>query len=154
MSQRPIVLMLMLAIPFTFTSLSIAGAPAEIATAKNQAGDRAAQLEQLYAEYWEASLKRSPLRATQVGDTRYNDLLPNTFTSEYRDQGLEFSRQWLAKAEKIGGAELNGQALLSYNIFVRDLKNDSPRRFLKYRNLFAAQAGRIEFSQSPPYPGS
>lgn len=147
MSQRRIVLVLMLAIPFTFTSLSIAGAPAEIATAKNQAGDRAAQLEQLYAEYWEASLKRSPLRATQVGDTRYNDLLPNTFTSEYRDQGLEFSRQWLAKAEKIGDAELNGQALLSYNIFVRDLKNNiEGERFQDWKmplNQFRNVAGNF-----------
>lgn len=37
------------------------------------ANQRAAQL---YADYWEASLALSPLNATFVGDTRFNDQLP------------------------------------------------------------------------------
>ncbi len=147
MSQRSLVLALMLAIPFTFASISAGTASAETVAVKNQAEDKAAQLEQLYVEYWQASLKRSPLRATQVGDTRYNDLLPNTFTQEYRDQGLEFSRQWLKKAEKIGAAGLNGQALLSYNIFVRDLKNNiEGERFQDWKmplNQFRNVAGNF-----------
>jgi len=122
MSQRPLALALMLAIPFAFVHGPVQAASVQ-AAAKSPMSDKSVQLEQLYGDYWEASLKRSPLRATQVGDTRYNDLLPNTFTKKYRDESLEFSRQWLAKAEKIGAGELSGQALLSYNIFVRDLKN-------------------------------
>ncbi len=122
MSQRPLALALMLAIPFALVH-GPADAASVQAVGKNHASDKAVQLEQLYVDYWEASLKRSPLRATQVGDSRYNDLLPDTFTREYRDESLAFSKQWLVKAEKIGAKELSGQALLSYNIFVRDLKN-------------------------------
>ena len=147
MSQRPLVLALMLAIPFTLASLPTEAATGVASAAKNHVGDKAAQLEQLYAEYWEASLKRSPLRATQVGDTRYNDLLPNTFTREYRDEGLAFSRHWLAKAEKIGAEKLSGQALLSYNIFVRDLKNNiEGERFQDWKmplNQFRNVAGNF-----------
>ena len=147
MSQRPLVLALMLAIPFTLASISAESAPAAEIAAENQAGDKVAQLELLYVDYWEASLKRSPLRATQVGDTRYNDLLPNTFTREYRDEGLAFSRHWLAKAEKIGAEKLSGQALLSYNIFVRDLKNNiEGERFQDWKmplNQFRNVAGNF-----------
>ncbi len=146
MSQRPLVLALMLAIPFLIT-VTPADAATVQSTGKNQAGDKAAQLEQLYADYWEASLKRSPLRATQVGDTRFNDLLPNTFTQKYRDEGLAFAKQWLAKAEKIDSSGLSGQALLSYNIFVRDLKsNIEGERFQDWKmplNQFRNVAGNF-----------
>ena len=61
MSQRPLALALMLAIPFSL-AFSPADA-AEVQTAgKNLAAEKAVQLEQLYADYWEASLERSPLR--------------------------------------------------------------------------------------------
>ena len=146
MSQRPLVLALMLAIPFLIT-VTPADAATVQSTGKNQAGDKAAQLEQLYADYWEASLKCSPLRATQVGDTRFNDLLPNTFTQKYRDEGLAFAKQWLAKAEKIDSSGLSGQALLSYNIFVRDLKsNIEGERFQDWKmplNQFRNVAGNF-----------
>lgn len=146
MSKRPLVLALMLAIPFSLTLASTDAAAVQSA-GKNHAGDKAAQLEQLYADYWEASLKRSPLRATQVGDTRYNDLLPNTFTQKYRDEGLAFAKQWLAKAEKIDSSGLSGQALLSYNIFVRDLKNNiEGERFQDWKmplNQFRNVAGNF-----------
>jgi len=146
MSQRPLVLALMLAIPFSL-AFAPADAAAMQAAGKNQAGEKAEQLEQLYTDYWEASLKRSPLRATQVGDTRYNDLLPNTFTQKYRDEGLAFAKLWLAKAEKIDSSGLSGQALLSYNIFVRDLKNNiEGERFQDWKmplNQFRNVAGNF-----------
>lgn len=86
------------------------------------APDRAPQLQQLYADYWEASLALNPLGATFVGDSRYNDQLPDFFSAAYREQTQAFSREWLSKAEAIGSAGLGGQDLLSYEIFVRDLK--------------------------------
>lgn len=88
------------------------------------APDRAPQLQQLYADYWEASLALNPLGATFVGDSRYNDQLPDFFSAAYREQTQAFSREWLAKAEAIGSTGLAGQELLSYEIFVRDLKSE------------------------------
>ena len=86
-----------------------------------QSSAKSAQLDKLYADFWEESLKLNPLQATFVGDPRYNDQLPNVLSPDYRAQTHTFNTQWLAKAKAIGSDGLSGQALLSYDIFVRDL---------------------------------
>jgi uncharacterized protein (DUF885 family) len=83
---------------------------------------KAQQLDRLYAEYWEEVLKLNPITATFIGDPRYNDQLPNFLTAEMRAKGEAFDRKWLAKIEAIGPDGLDGQARLSYDIFVRDRK--------------------------------
>src|SRR6185503_10452321 len=54
------------------------------------ASGRARQLVALYAEYWEENLKLNPLQATQIGDPRYNDQLPNSLSPEYRERLRDF----------------------------------------------------------------
>jgi len=81
--------------------------------------DKAAQLDKLYADFWEASLKLNPVNATYVGDARYNDQLPNFLSKDYIDQSNRFNEEWLAKAKAIGSDGLTGQALLSYKIFLQ-----------------------------------
>jgi len=83
---------------------------------------KAAQLERLYDEYWDASMRLNPLQATFQGDSRYNDQLPNILSAAYRQQSHDFTVQWLGKIEKIGQDGLSGQDLLSYEIFVRDAR--------------------------------
>src|SRR5690606_35753838 len=39
--------------------------------------DKAAQLNRIYDEYWDASMRLNPLQATFQGDARFNDQLPN-----------------------------------------------------------------------------
>jgi uncharacterized protein (DUF885 family) len=90
---------------------SIAGAPAR---------GRAQQLASLYDEYWEENLKLNPLQATQIGDPRYNDQLPNAQSPEHRARVREFRRRFLERAKAIGADGLAGQDRLSYDIFVRD----------------------------------
>ncbi len=80
----------------------------------------AAQLEQLYNEFWEAALEFNPIQATFVGDARYNDRLPNFLSAEFRKQGHDFDQQWLDKISAIDASALDGQARLSYDIFVRE----------------------------------
>ena len=92
-------------------------AAADIAT------DKARRLEALYAEYWEELLELNPLQATFQGDPRYNDRLPNFLSEDYRDRSEAFTREWLEKIEAVGPEGLQGQALLSYEIFVRDARN-------------------------------
>ena len=92
-------------------------AAADIAT------DKARRLEALYAEYWEELLELNPLQATFQGDPRYNDRLPNFLSEDYRDRSDAFTREWLEKIEAVGPEGLQGQALLSYEIFVRDARN-------------------------------
>ncbi|WP_084087060.1 DUF885 domain-containing protein [Aerolutibacter daejeonensis] len=97
--------------------------PSATATAQvAPAQDKAARLNALYDQYWEEQLKLNPLAATFQGDPRYNDQLPNFFSAEYRAQGRAFTERWLRTVESVGSEGLEGQDLLSYEIFVRDAK--------------------------------
>jgi uncharacterized protein (DUF885 family) len=81
---------------------------------------KSAQLNRLYQDYWEASLKLNPVQATLQGDLRYSDQLPNYLSAEYRRQAHDFTTEWLRKVEAIGPEGLEGQDLLSYQIFIDD----------------------------------
>ncbi len=87
------------------------------------AQDKAAQLNRLYEEYWDASLRLNPLQATFQGDHRHGGYLPNFLSAAYRQQVHEFTSDWLARAEAIGEDGLAGQDLLSYRIFVREARS-------------------------------
>ena len=97
-----------------------AAAPARQPLVRQQT--KAAQLERIYDEYWDASMRLNPLQATFQGDARHNDQLPNILSPAYRQQSHDFTEQWLGKVEKIGPDGLTGQDLLSYQIFVRDAR--------------------------------
>ena len=72
------------------------------------------QLERLYDEYWDASMRLNPLQATFQGEPRYNDQLPNILSAAWRQQSHDFTTHWLGKVEKLGSDGLQGQDLLSY----------------------------------------
>lgn len=91
--------------------------------AKPDATAVAQQLEGLYEEFWEEQLKLNPVQATFVGDARYNDQLPNFLSPEFRQQAHDFTQKWLDRVAAIDGSVLDGQARLSYDIFLRDLRN-------------------------------
>ena len=96
-----------------------ADASASAMQAAAPASDKAAQLDKLYADFWEATLKFNPVQATYVGDPRYNDQLPNFLSADYIAKTHTFNVEWLARAKAIGSAGLGGQALLSYDMFVK-----------------------------------
>lgn len=79
--------------------------------------DRAAQLEELYEQFFEASLERNPVRATYIGDHRWSDRWPNTLSEEYREAEEAFQREWLKRLRAVGSDGLDGQDLISYRIF-------------------------------------
>ena len=81
----------------------------------------AAELDALYEEYFEEGLKLNPIQATFIGDPRYNDQLPNFLSAEYRQQQHDYNQKYLDRAKAIDPSTLDGQARLSYDIFVRDL---------------------------------
>lgn len=85
---------------------------------------RAAQLDALYESYFEDNLRLNPLQATQIGDRRYNDRMPNTMTAEFRAQTRQLNADYLARAETIGADGLVGQDLLSWQLFVDKRKGD------------------------------
>ena len=85
---------------------------------------KAAQLQTLYEDWFEQDLLLNPLKATQIGDPRYNDRLPNQLSAEYREQGRVLNSDFLARAKALGDAGLQGQELLSFQLFVRELEGE------------------------------
>ena len=81
---------------------------------------KAERLNTLYAEYWEEFLKLNPIQATFQGDHRYDDQLPDFGSKAFREQQHEFTKRWLDRVKAVGAEGLEGQDLLSYEIFVRD----------------------------------
>jgi uncharacterized protein (DUF885 family) len=55
-----------------------------------EAPQNAMSLDSLFKQYHEERLKLFPIDATYSGDNRYNDLLPNTLTANYRQQINDF----------------------------------------------------------------
>jgi uncharacterized protein (DUF885 family) len=101
------------------SSTPAAAGPAH-GTATDDPALRAAELEALFAAYWEQHLERNPLAATFQGDPRYNDRLPNYLGAEFREQEQAFRRDWLARVEALPAEGLPDTARLSREIFIRD----------------------------------
>ncbi|KAF1721124.1 DUF885 domain-containing protein [Pseudoxanthomonas wuyuanensis] len=120
----PVLLTLAIALALPVASASLPARAADAASTQAPASTKAAQLNQLYAQYWEESLELNPLRATFQGDPRYNDRLPNFLSADYRQQSHEFTAGWLEKIEAVGADGLGGQDLLSYEIFVEKAKRE------------------------------
>lgn len=84
----------------------------------------AATLQQLFAEYWEENLALNPLSATYVGDSRYNDRLPNFLHAEERARQLAFAQRWRARVGAIDTAALGEQDQLSVALLLRKLDEE------------------------------
>lgn len=128
MSPRPLLLPLALSLALASTACATAPAVTDTsasspATAPVPAADKAAQLDKLYAEYWEEVLKMNPIQATFQGDPRYNDQLPDMYSKAFRDESRAFTQRWLGRVEAIGSDGLSGQDLISYEIFVSEAKD-------------------------------
>ncbi len=99
-------------------------ARAPAASTETTAEDKAERLDALYARYWEEMLALNPLAATYQGDPRYNDQLPNFLSPEYIEKSRAFTRRWLETVQAVGAEGLQGQDLLSYQIFVRNAQEE------------------------------
>src|SRR3954471_17949948 len=90
--------------------------------------DPVADLNAMYADFWEENLKLNPLTATQAGDPRYNAELPNIFAPDYRAQLQTFHQKYLDRAHAIVGAggekQLTGQDRLSFDIFTLNRESE------------------------------
>lgn len=125
MAARPLALTLAIALILGAAAAPAVAQAADAADASSAAGDtaKAQRLEALYDEYWEETLRLNPIQATFQGDPRYNDQLPNFLTEQSRRENREFVERWLKRVEGIGPDGLEGQARLSYDIFVKNAKD-------------------------------
>ncbi|MGJ8593373.1 MAG: DUF885 domain-containing protein [Aquaticitalea sp.] len=63
--------------------------------------------------YHEETLKMYPLMATSAGDNRYNDLLPNVLSREFKQQERAFYTNYLTKMKGYNDADLSESERLS-----------------------------------------
>lgn len=66
-------------------------------------------------QYYQDDLKMDPIKATKIGDERYNDLLPNDISQAYLKSYQEFNQRYLDSLSKYKREELNGNDQLSFD---------------------------------------
>lgn len=75
------------------------------------------KLSKLFDSYWEERSRFYPLEATQQGDNRFNDLLPNDQTPEFRKSLEDFHSKYLSELKSFDRSELSDNEQVSYDIF-------------------------------------
>jgi uncharacterized protein (DUF885 family) len=84
---------------------------------------RRKQLNDLIAEYWEYSLKQSPVYASIIGDKRYNDQLGSDSEASIKQDAAK-KREYLAKFQAISTEGLPQQEKLNRELEIRDIQRD------------------------------
>ena len=92
--------------------------PATTAAAETAAPGEA--LHALFDEHFQRNLELNPIRATFIGDNRYNDRLGNFYSEEYRAAEEALDREFLQRLLEIDRERLGYQDQLSYDMFRLD----------------------------------
>ncbi|MCW8874010.1 MAG: DUF885 domain-containing protein [Xanthomonadales bacterium] len=112
--------------------------------ASAQSNARASQeLNQLFEEYFEGKLVLNPTFATYIGDNRYNDRYVNNISPAWREAARALEQDALARINAIDPTSLEGQELLSYEIFKSDRKialeyYDFPSHLMPINQFYSA----------------
>jgi len=93
------------------------------AVAPTAAESQAEQLDRLFDEYWEAALELNPLRATFIGDHRYNDRFPVSISPDHIAATRALLERSLAAVEAVPPETLDEQRRLSQERFIRDMRH-------------------------------
>ena len=83
--------------------------------------DRIKALKSLLAEQWEYSMRISPIRASFLGDKRWNDKLDD-FSQEAIDKDIQETQKFLTRFKAIDTSGMPEQEALNKTLMVRDLK--------------------------------
>ncbi|MFU8820657.1 MAG: DUF885 domain-containing protein [Gammaproteobacteria bacterium] len=94
------------------------------ATASAAEDSPAEQLDRLFEDFWEASLELNPVRATFIGDHRYNDRFPVLISPEHLEASKALLQGSLAAVEAIAPAQLDEQRRLSRDLFLREVRHE------------------------------
>jgi uncharacterized protein (DUF885 family) len=100
-------------------AMLVAACSSEQPSTGPQAGfaDATETLGALFDDYFERGLELNPIRATAIGDYRYNDRLANSIGPEYREASRAMDEEFLAKLLEIDREQLSRQDQLSYDMF-------------------------------------
>lgn len=72
--------------------------------------------------YYEERLKLFPMEATQIGDNRYNNLLPNDISEDFRSQLKDLYARSRSELDRYQRDSLTSQERVSYDIFKREME--------------------------------
>jgi uncharacterized protein (DUF885 family) len=75
-------------------------------------------LNALVEEYFERQLELSPMNATAIGDSRYDDRLDDSTSPAFREKVYGIERAFLDRARLIDAAKLSPAERITYDIFV------------------------------------
>jgi uncharacterized protein (DUF885 family) len=101
--------------------LIVCGGVGTAQTASPTVEGRRKALNDLLAEQWDYGLRTRPIRASFLGDKRWNDKLDD-LSQEAIDKDLRETRRFLARFEAIDTSGFPGQEALNKTLMVRDLK--------------------------------
>ena len=89
-------------------------------THKNHEGKK---FSQVLETYWDQRAEYFPFEATQQGDNRFNHLLPNDQTPEFRAKLETFYTTYLKQVLSFDRSKLSDAEQLSYDLFVYEMKS-------------------------------
>ena len=98
-------------------ALFVAACTSEQAPVESPAADPTETLHALFDEFFERGLELNPVRATAIGDYRYNDKFANSIGPEHRAASRQMDEDFLTRLLEIDRAALSRQDKLSYDMF-------------------------------------
>jgi uncharacterized protein (DUF885 family) len=98
-------------------TLFIAACGKEQAEPPADVADPTASLHALFDEFFERGLELNPMRASSIGDYRFNDQFANSIGPEHREASHELDQVFLARLLNIDRKQLSRQDKLSYDMF-------------------------------------
>ncbi|MDJ0905521.1 MAG: DUF885 domain-containing protein [Woeseiaceae bacterium] len=90
---------------------------AEPAAESPAAAAPADTLHALFDEFFERGLEMNPVRASSIGDYRFNDQYANSLGPEHREASRKMDEEFLARLLEIDREQLSRQDKLSYDMF-------------------------------------
>lgn len=106
---------------FTFLTLTILLACKPSAKQESADAPTKKSFNDFLEAYFDERLQLYPLEATQVGDNRYNDLLPNDISESYVEKQKEFYARYQSALSAYDSATLSPQEQVSYGIFKSEM---------------------------------
>jgi len=97
--------------------VSACGGETDHATPDTNKADASAALAAVFDEHFERGLEMNPIRATFIGDYRYNDRLANVDGPQYRAAATAMNQEFLQRLLEIDREQLDYQEQISYDLF-------------------------------------
>jgi uncharacterized protein (DUF885 family) len=110
-------------LPLAALAVLISCAPAGPAVSPDPRSAPGAALDRLAEAYFDELLVLDPVRATAVGDHRYNDRYSAWFAEENRTRSHELALRYHAQLRSLDRSALGEEHRLTYDVFLRNLEN-------------------------------